>query len=773
MKHLKNAICLEFNIFADEILINKITPLNMKKISLLLVVSIIYSLSIVANPPQKARMNKFVSNLMNKMTLEEKIGQLNFAAGGVPQVAGSALGQEQAIRNGLVGATGGFTPEGNYHAQKIAINESRLGIPLLFGLDVIHGYHTVFPIPLGSASSWNILLIEKSARIAANEATCFGINWTFSPMVDICRDARWGRIAEGAGEDPFLGSSIAQAMVRGYQGNDLGSDSTLASCVKHFALYGASEAGRDYNSVDMSRVNMYNYYLPPYKAAVDANVATLMSSFNVVDGIPATGNKWLLTDLLRNKWMYRGMVVSDANSIAEMKAHGLGDDMDVSCLALKAGTDMDLNAMEYILNIKKALFAGKVSMSDIDNSCRRILELKYKLGLFENPFKYWNTDRQRQVASSYNLSVAENLAEESIVLLKNSDNLLPLSKNRKIAVIGPLGSDGQLLRGTWVTTQNDKNATSVFDAIRNINKSTVQYARGSNVTEEYNIYPNSHPAPSDSLINEAVKTAKNADVIIATIGEPSDWSGEAHSRAYLELPKCQKQLLAALKTTGKPIVLVLFSGRPLIITDEEKQFSTIIEAWHGGTMAAPALANVLFGNVNPSAKITATFPKSMGQIPIYYNHLNTGRPYVPGNACVTLYIDESNDPLFPFGYGLSYTSFVYGDIVLNKTNLKGVNDRLIATIPVTNTGIYDGKEVIQLYINDPVARVSRPVIELKGFKKILLKKGETQNVEFEITPELLSYYDNDGKYDWDSGMFNLYIGPNSKDLKKVSFSWIK
>lgn len=745
----------------------------MKKMPLLIIAVLLFSQNVSSETNKNIQMDKFVSNLMRKMTLEEKIGQLNFAASGVPQVAGSALGQDDAIRKGLIGATGGYTPEGNYHAQKVAVEESRLKIPLLFGLDVVHGYHTIFPIPLASASSWNMSLIEKGARIAADEATCFGINWTFSPMVDICRDARWGRIAEGAGEDPFLGSAVAHAMVKGYQGDDLSADSTIAACVKHFALYGASEAGRDYNTVDMSRVNMYNYYLPPYKAAVDAGVSTLMSSFNTVDGIPATGSKWLLTDLLRDKWSFNGMVVSDANSIPELKSHGLGDDMDVTCLALKAGTDMDLNGMEYILNIKKALVANKISMIDIDNSCRRILEVKYKLGLFDNPFKYWNVKRQQQIAPPYYLNEARKLAEESIVLLKNSDNILPLSKGKKVAVIGPLGDDGQLLRGTWVMTQNDKNAISVFDAISKINNGGVEYARGSNVTEERNIYPNAHPAPTDSLIKTAVRVANGADIIIATMGEPSDWSGEAHSRAYLDLPKCQKRLLAALKSTGKPVVLVLFSGRPLIITDEEKEFSTIVEAWHGGTMAAPALANVLFGDVNPSAKITANFPKTMGQIPVYYNHLNTGRPFMEGNACVTLYIDESNDPLYPFGYGLSYTTFKYGDITINKTDLKGDNDKFKVAIPITNTGNYDGKEIVQLYINDPVARISRPVIELKGFEKISLKRGETKNVSFEINSELLKYYDNDGNYSWDGGAFNIFIGPNSKDLKKVSINWMK
>lgn len=720
-------------------------------------------------------MHHFITKLMSRMTLDEKIGQLNLSCGGVPGVVGSAIGQEDAIRKGMVGATGGFDYNSTVSAQKIAVEQSRLHIPLLIGLDVIHGYRTIFPIPLASASSWNLELIENSARIAATEAAAYGINWTYSPMVDICRDSRWGRIAEGAGEDPYLGSCIARAMVKGYQGDDLSASNTIMACVKHIGLYGAAEGGRDYNTVELSRQAMYNYYFPPYKAAIEAGAGSGMASFNVVDGIPATGNKWLLTDVLRNQWKFDGFIVSDAGSVGEMKIHGMGDDEEVAYLGLDAGTDMDMSSSEYILHVKDLIRKKRLPMATVDASCRRILEAKYKLGLFDDPYKYTSDkDKEGKIMTSENLRVARQLATESIVLLKNSDGVLPLSGKGKIAIVGPLGNDVKQLFGTWAPSEYDSLSRSIYSAMSETvgSDAEVRYSQGSNYTEDYCIYDGGYSVPTDSLVKDAVAIANWADVVVAAVGEPCSWSGEARSRADIQLPSCQKKMLKALKGTGKPVVLLVMSGRPIALADEDRNFNTIVEAWHGGTMAGYAISDILLGRSNPSGKLTATFPRSVGQEPLYYNHLNTGRP-ASGFWATSKYIDEDYTPLYPFGYGLSYNKYVYGSVTANKTELRGDDDRLIVSVPVTNTGQYEGQEVVELYVRDEVASISRPVLELKGFRKLALKPGETRNVQFDVTPEMLKFYDSELKYDWETGKFQILIGPNSSDTKAIEVNWSK
>lgn len=749
--------------------------LNMERIFSFLFIILVTLHDSVGQSMTDKQMDRFISELMKRMTLEEKIGQLNLGGVGNPKVVGSAIGLDEAIKNGLVGAIGGSDPKAAEDAQRFAYENSRLKIPLLTGLDVVHGYYTIFPIPLASACSWNIPLIERSARIAADEASSFGINWTFAPMVDICRDPRWGRIAEGAGEDPFLGSLIGQAMVRGFQGDDLTKNNTILACVKHFALYGASEAGRDYNTVSMDYVTMYNYFLPPYKAAFDVGAGSGMSSFNVINGIPATGNKWLLTDLLRDEWKFKGFMVSDANSVAEMGAHGMGDIQTIAELAMNAGLDMDMSSSLFVLCLKKALKEKHVSIKQIDTACRRILEAKYKLGLFDDPFRYLNNKQsQSQVLSVENRDVARRLATESIVLLKNSENLLPITNCKEVAVVGPLGNVREELLGTWAYSYSKDKMKSVYEALREalFGKCEVTYSQGANYIEDHCIYDGRFSIPTDSLIQHAIENTRNADVIIATVGEPASWSGEAKSRVNPSLPDCQKKMLRELKKTGKPIVVVILSGRPLVLTEENDEYSTMIEAWHGGTMAGEALSDIITGKACPSGKTTVTFPRHLGQIPIYYNCLNTGRPYSDFWA-TTKYIDCSNEPLFPFGYGLSYNKYIYGKASLNKAKAKGEKDSVVICIDILNSGKYNGQEIVQLYINDPIASISRPVVELKDFKKINLAPGETKTVTFTLTTEQLKFYNQALKYDWEGGEFNIFVGPNSRDLQKLTVMWEK
>lgn len=728
--------------------------------------------------------------LMAKMTLEEKIGQLNLIIPGGAAITGSVVSTdvESKIKKGLVGGLFGITsPEKVRKVQDLAVKNSRLHIPMIFGLDVIHGHKTIFPIPLGLSASWDLGLIEQSARIAATEATADGLNWAFSPMVDIARDARWGRISEGSGEDPYLGGEIAKAMVRGYQGTDLSKNNTLMACVKHFALYGGAEAGREYNTVDMSRIKMYEYYLPPYKAAVDAGAGSMMSSFNEIDGVPATGNKWLLTDLLRKEWGFKGFVVSDYTSLNEMIAHGVGDLQTVAAQALKAGLDMDMVGEGMLTTLGKSIKEGKVSVADVDKACLRILEAKFKLGLFDDPYRYIDESRPaKDILTAANRQAARNIAAHSMVLLKNNNQVLPLKKSGTIALVGPLADNRRNMLGTWVVAGDWKQSVSVLEGIKNVagNSVNIISAKGANITDDtafflkrvnaLGVEAEIDPRSPAEMINEAVAAANKADVVVAVVGESSNMSGESSSRADISIPASQQALLKALAQTGKPLVVVLFNGRPLTLTWENDHATAILDAWAPGTEAGNAIADVLFGNYNPSGKITATFPRSVGQIPIYYNHKNTGRPFNANDfpKFKSNYLDESNDPLYPFGYGLSYTSFEYSPVKLSKTNLKG-EEKLTATVTLKNTGKYAGEEVVQLYISDPVASVTRSVKDLKGFQKVNLQPGESKEISFHVTTEQLSFFNSNLKKVWEPGKFVIQIGTNSSDVQAAEVQWSK
>ena len=734
------------------------------------------------NPQQEATMNQFISTLMQKMTLEEKIGQLNLPSIGF-DVTGPVLSQgvEEKVKKGLVGGVfNTYTPVAVRKLQQLAVNETRLKIPLLFGYDVIHGHRTIFPIALGLSSSWDLNLIEQTARAAAIEATADGLNWVFSPMVDIARDPRWGRVSEGAGEDPWLGGQIAKAMIRGYQGTDLSKDNTVLACVKHFALYGAGEAGRDYNTVDMSHIRMYNEYLPPYKAAVESGVGSIMSSFNEVDGVPASGNKWLLTDLLRKQWGFKGMIVSDYTSINEMINHGMGDEKKVGELSLNAGLDMDMVGEIFIRYGIDLIKSGRVTQAQVDAACRRILEAKYKLGLFQDPYRYVNEERPaREIMSADKIELSKQAAMKSMVLLKNAGQVLPLQPNKKIAFIGPLVKNQRDLIGSWSGAGDWKKAVSIWDALqKKFGADKFLYAKGCNLVQDSALRKrlNDHDGQltvdatsSAQMIEQAVQTASQADVVVAVLGEAFGMSGEAASRSMIGLLDNQVELLKALKNTGKPIVLVLMNGRPLTLEWENANCDAILETWFAGTQAGDAIVSVLFGEYNPSGKLTMTFPRNTGQIPIYYNAKNTGRPMDPNNKYSTKYLDVPNTPLYPFGYGLSYTTFSYGDIKLSSALLIKPGDTLTATIPVTNTGKYDGVETVQLYIRDMVGSITRPVKELKGFQKISLKAGESATVTFKLTVDDLKFYNSQLKYLAEPGDFKLFIGGNSQDVKEAGF----
>jgi beta-glucosidase len=735
------------------------------------------------------RMKTFVDALMKKMTLEEKIGQLNLPGSGdivTGQAKSSDIGKK--IREGKVGGLFNIKSLAKIKdVQRVAVEESRLKIPLIFGMDVIHGYETVFPIPLALSCSWDMKLIENSARIAAIEASADGINWTFSPMVDICRDARWGRIAEGSGEDPYLGSQIAKAIVKGYQGSDLKANNTIMACVKHYAMYGAAEAGRDYNTTDMSRQTMYNIYLPPFKAAADAGAGSFMASFNEVDGIPATANKWLMTDVLRKQWGFKGFVVTDYTGTNEMIDHGLGDLQTVSAKALNAGIDMDMVGEGLLTTLQKSLREGKVTVAQIDAACRRILEAKYKLGLFDDPYKYCDENRAKtEVFTKEHRNIARQTAAQSFVLLKNQNNILPLKKSGTVALVGPLADNPENMPGTWAVAARFSEAIPVLKGLKETlgDKVKILHARGSNLDadslfeERAGMFGKSlrrDNRSAETMINEAVAIANQSDVVIAALGESAEMSGEASSRSNIDIPEVQRNLLKALLKTGKPVVLVLFTGRPLAIKWENDNVPAILNVWFGGSEAGYAIADVLFGDVNPSGKLSTTWPQNVGQVPLYYNHKMTGRPLPAGQWFQKFrsnYLDVSNDPVYPFGYGLSYTSFSYGDLKLSNSSLKG-NGPLTASITVTNNGQYDGKEVVQLYIRDVVGSVTRPVKELKGFQKIDLKAGESKTVAFSITPADLKFYNYDLKYDWEPGEFEIMIGGNSRDVKKGKVNWTK
>ncbi|SFC67960.1 beta-glucosidase [Xylanibacter ruminicola] len=722
---------------------------------------------------QDTQMNDFISQLMARMTVEEKLGQMNLLPGTsatTGELKNSPL--MQLIAQGKLGTIlNQKGVDGIRQLQDAAVKKSRLGIPLLVGMDVIHGYETIFPIPLGMSCSWDLAAIEQAARIAAKEATADGICWTYSPMVDIALDARWGRIAEGNGEDPFLGSRIAEALVRGYQGN-YGPENMMA-CVKHYALYGGAEAGRDYNTVDMSHIRMYNQFFPPYQAAAKAGAGSFMTSFNIVDYTPATANRWLIDDVLRKQWQWDGFVVTDYGAIAEMMKHGLGNLPQVSALALKAGTDMDMCAEGFIGTLEQSLKEGKVTMAEIDQACRRVLEAKYKLGLFQNPYRF--IDKKRRATDIYTTEhkqAARNLAAESFVLLKNQDQLLPLKKQGKIALIGPMAHNRANMAGTWAPTADNSKYITLKEAMEQAlaGKATVSYAQGCNFTSDSTLqkdggfYRATPFKDSELLKREALAIAKDADVIVCAMGESAEMSGESSSRATLEMFDVQRELLQALLQLDKPVVVLNFAGRPTVLSWEQAHVPAILQVWFGGSEAGDAICDVLFGDKVPSGKLTTSMPQVTGQEPLYYNYLPTGRPVGEDRKefqkFSSNYFDVRNDPLYPFGYGLSYTTFAYSDVTLNGRT---------AQVTVTNTGNYDADEIVQLYIHDVVASITRPVKELKGFERIHLKKGESKVVKFEITDDLLKFYNSQLDYVLEPGDFEIMIGPNSslKHLKKA------
>lgn len=762
-----------------------------KKYSLLILLALLLPLGLQAQkPPQD--MDRFLDNLLKRMTLEEKIGQLNLPVTG-EITTGQAKSSDIAtkIKRGEVG--GLFNLKGVdkiRDVQRLAVENSRLGIPLLFGMDVIHGYETIFPIPLGLSCTWHIPAIEESARIAAVEASADGISWTFSPMVDISRDPRWGRVSEGSGEDPFLGALIARAMVRGYQGKDMSRNDEIMACIKHFALYGAAEAGRDYNTVDMSRQRMFNDYMLPYQAGVEAGAGSVMASFNEVEGVPATANKWLMTDVLRGAWGFNGFVVTDFTGISEMIEHGIGDLQTVSARAINAGVDMDMVSEGFIGTLKKSVEEGKVSVETVNTACRRILEAKYKLGLFDNPYKYCDLKRPaRDIFTKEHRAAARKIAGESFVLLKNEGlsptlaPVLPLSPTGTIAVIGPLANTRSNMPGTWsVAAVLDKSPSLVEGLTEWVgNQGKILYAKGSNLIGDaayeeratmFGRSLNRDNRTDQQLLDEALKIASQADVIVAALGESSEMSGESSSRTNLNLPDVQHTLLEALLKTGKPVVLVLFTGRPLVLNWEQEHVPAILNVWFGGSEAGPAIGDVLFGAVNPGGKLTMTFPKSVGQIPLYYAHKNTGRPLKEGKWFEKFrsnYLDVDNDALYPFGYGLSYTTFRFSDITLNRSSI-GMDNELVASVTVTNTGDRAGSEVVQLYIRDLVGSVTRPVKELKGFEKIYLQPNESRTVRFTIAPEMLKFYNADLKFVAEPGDFDVMIGPDSRNVKTARFT---
>jgi len=759
---------------------------RMKK-GLLFMVTMLTSTFLFAQKSKELTMHTFVNKLLAKMTLEEKLGQLNLPASS-DFVTGAVSSSDiaQKVKDGKVGGVFNIRSVTKIkELQEFAVKNTRLHIPLLFGMDVIHGYKTIFPIPLGMSATWDMDLIERSARIAASEASADGIMWTFSPMVDLTRDPRWGRTSEGNGEDAFLSSAIAKAMVHGYQGDDLSLNNTIMSCVKHYALYGAAEGGRDYNTTDMSRIRMYNEYFPPYKAAVDAGVKSVMVSFNEIDGIPASGNKWLVDEVLRKQWKFNGMVVSDYTGIPEMVNHGIGDFKTVNEKALLAGVDMDMVGEGFLNMFKQSLKEGKITQAQIDKACERILISKYELGLFDDPYKYCDEKRSAtEVFTEKNRMDARTIAAQSFVLLKNDKNILPIAKGKIIALVGPLANAKENMTGTWSVGADNSKSISLLQGLTELvgTYGKVAYAKGSNLEEDDELQKREtmfgkdierDGRTADQLIQEALTVSANADVIIAALGEGAESTGESASRSNLDLPATQQKLLKALLATGKPVVLVLFNGRPLTLTWEDANVPSILDVWFAGSEAGYAIADALLGKVNPSGKLSMSFPQNVGQIPLYYNHKNTGRPLSKWfSKFQSNYLDVSNDPLYPFGYGLSYSKFEYSNFAVSDTVLKG-NKKLIATVEVKNTSTTPGKEVVQMYIRDVVGSVTRPVEELKGFQKIELAAGETKKVSFEITPELLKFYNTDLKYDWEPGEFQIMVGTNSRDVQKLKVIWTK
>ena len=745
-------------------------------------------------------MSQFVDQLMAKMTLQEKIGQLNLMVAGnitTGSVQSSQVGSD--IAQGNMGGVFNIKGLDKIKAlQDIAIKKSRLGIPLLVGMDVIHGYETMFPIPLALSCSWDTEAMKKVGEVSAKEASADGINWTFSPMVDVALDARWGRIAEGNGEDPYLSGVMGAALTQGYQGVDMRTDEILRAnrimaCLKHFALYGAVESGKEYNTVDMSKIHMMNQYLPPYEAVVKAGVGSVMSSFNLIDYIPATANKWMMTDVLRKQWGFKGLLVTDYESIKEMLKHGTAADLkEASEQALKAGTDMDMCSSAFVKHLAQSVEEGKVSEEDINTACRRILEAKYKLGLFSDPYRYCNAKRSRsEIYTQENRKVARNIATETFVLLKNEGNLLPLKKEGKIALIGPLADTRNNIAGTWSVAQTPDKYTTIKEAMENAlrGKATLLYTQGSNIWRNRELQKNGefgNPiswGDETKMKAEALQVAKDADVIICAMGESADMTGECGSRTNLEMPDVQHELLAELVKMGKPVVLLNFAGRPTVLSWEQQHVSAIMNVWFGGSEVGDALCDVLFGDKVPSGKLTASMPKTTGQEPLYYNHQNTGRPVADDNMRFAKFasncLDVSNGPLYPFGYGLSYTTFDYSNfkITSQEAGINGNQEatkwldgkKITATITVKNTGARDADEVVQLYIRDLVASISRPVKELKGFQRIHLAAGESKEVSFDITPNMLKFYNAELKHVIEPGDFQIMVGTNSKEVKTLKF----
>lgn len=716
---------------------------------------------------QQKTIEQRVDSVLTLMTLDEKIGQLNQYSGGWEtgiHTEDNFENREELVRNGKVGSfLNVIGADLTRKIQKIAVEESRLKIPIIFGLDVIHGYRATFPVPIAEASSWNPKLVEVSTRWQATEASAGGVHWTFAPMVDIARDPRWGRIVEGSGEDPYLGSVMAAAAVKGFQGNDLAANNTIAACAKHFAGYGAAEGGRDYNTADFSERTFHEIYLRPFKAAVDAGVSTLMCSFNEIGGVPSSANYELLTKILRHDWKFKGFVVSDWNSIGELIPHGVAKDLKQAAeLGIKAGVDMDMESRAYIKNLKTLVEENKISMQNIDESVRRILRVKFQLGLFDDPYKYCDAKREKEVTLSKEIVNATlNVARESIVLLKNEKNILPLSKDLKtIAIIGPLADSQSDPPGPWSGIGDSNNVVTVLQGVKNkLGKDAkILYERGSSIN-----------GSEIGGFKSAVETAKNSDVVILCLGESKNMSGEANSRASLNLPGVQEKLAEEIFKTGKPVVVVLMNGRPLTINWISENIPAVVETWFLGIQSGNAIADVLFGDYNPSGKLPVTFPRSVGQVPIYYNHKNTGRPYNPKDHYTSHYLDLQNTPLYPFGYGLSYSKFEYSNLSLSSSKIKN-GESLKVKVDVKNASSREGAEVVQLYIQDILGSVTRPVKELKDFLKVNLRAGETKTIEFTITPGELKFYDINMNYTIEAGEFKVFVGTNSADLLESAFS---
>ncbi|QAY89367.1 beta-glucosidase BglX [Pseudomonas sp. ACM7] len=751
----------------------------MKRLRLLCTLIGFTSLPVLADMASSNK-DAFVTNLMNQMTLEEKVGQLRLIAID-EKMTPERMCQE--ITAGRIGGTYGSVSRYVNRPMQDAAQQSRLKIPMFFGWDVIHGHRTIFPIGLALASSWDMDAIELSGRTAAKEASADGIDLTFAPMIDIARDPRWGRTSEGFGEDTYLVSRIAKTMVQAYQGKNLNAPDSIMASAKHFALYGAVEGGRDYNSVDMGLARMYQDYLPPYRSAIEGGAGAMMAALNSINGVPAAANAWLMQDLLRKAWGFKGLVISDHNGITDLVQHGVAKNhREAARLAIRAGIDMSMNDSSYGPELPGLLESGAVSQSNIDNAVREVLGAKYDMGLFEDPYRRIGVAGEdpadNNAENRLHRAQAREVARKTLVLLKNENGLLPLKKEGVIALIGPLAKSTVDIMGSWSASGVPSQSVTIYDGLKSaMNQGSLIYARGANLTEDPEVVKylgvaeiENDARPAVEMIDEAVKAAQQADVVIAVVGEPRSMSHEAASRTSLDLPGRQSELIAALKATGKPLILVLMNGRPLSIGKEQKQADAILETWYSGSEGGNAVADVLFGDYNPSGKLPITFPRSVGQIPIYYSHLNTGRPYLPGapRNYTSQYFDQSDGPLYPFGYGLSYTDFSLTDMALSSTTLNKT-DKLVASVIVKNTGQRDGETVVQLYIRDVVGSLSRPVKELKNFQKIMLKAGEEKAVHFSIDENDLKFFNAQLEYAAEPGEFRVQIGLDSQDVKEQSF----